>query len=232
MLVRMPSADAAIHRPTMRLGAATIMFVALVAVLGLTSPALSAPVHGGPGEIAVVAAEPNDDGTAVHLELAITYINDGEAAERATVEVSGATPDGMTAGPVDVTTTDVVGTYVVDVPVPGPGDWTFSVVSTFPPATLDVPVTVGAAATETTATTPATSGTEATATSEATATTEAPAGTTAPGSGGEVAASGAEGGYEFDDGDDGTSAGLWVGIAVAVIAAAGGVLYAIRRRGA
>jgi hypothetical protein len=228
------------RRPTMWLGTATILLAILVALVGSTAPALGAPRHGGPGEIAVVAAEPSDDGSAVHLELAVTYVNDGEAAERADVSVSGATPDGQSTGPIDVTTTDVVGTYVVDVPVPGPGDWTFSVVSIFPPATLDVPVTVAAAAPSTDATdSPTTATTDGTtdgttdSSDAVTSDTESGAVTTPTDGGDGVAAGAADSASQGDEDDDGgLGAGPSIALAVGALAAVAGAVYAIRRRGA
>jgi hypothetical protein len=215
----------------MWLGTATIVSAALVVVVGWASPALGAPRHGGPGEMSVVTAEPSADGGAVHLEVAITYIGDGEAAERASVSVSGATPDGQTTGPVDVTMTDVVGTYAADVPVPGPGDWTFSVISTFPPATLDVPVTVDDAAA--TGDTSATSDTDATAETVADTVVDT---TTAEPTTAEAATADASGvaapSIDETDDDDGLGPVEWLVIAVVVLAVASGAAYALRRRGA
>jgi hypothetical protein len=210
-------------RRALLLGAATTV----LAVLGSPGAASAAPAHGGPGEIVVVAAEPTADGSAVHLEIAITYLNDGEAAERATVTVSGTSDAGATAGPVDVTATDVVGTYSANVPVPSPGQWTFAVVSTFPPATTDVPVTVADAAPATTAVNGTVPADTATTAGPTTADSDATADTTATTGGDGVAVSATT----DDDGDDGGLPALaWVGIAIAVVAGAAAVLYAVRRR--
>jgi hypothetical protein len=216
------------RRAIVLLAAATTLSVGVVG----TSQAVAAPRHGGPGEIAIVAAEPSTDGGSVHLEIAITYVNDGEAAERATVSVTGTSGAGATAGPVDVVATDVVGTYVADVPVPEPGAWTFAVVSTFPPATAEVPVAVeGAATTDTGAPVDTADAGAGTTAATGGATTTAPGATTAAPADGAAADEVAAGATDDGDDDGGLPALAWVGIAIAVVAGAGGVLYAVRRGG-
>ena len=120
----------------------------LTAALIFTLTPSAAFAHGGPGSIEVLTTEPVG-GSVVHVEVGITYVNDGEPANRATVSVTGTGPDGAVVVETAMGPGDTAGRYLADVPVTGPGPWTLTVSSAFPPATAEVTVEVPADATST-----------------------------------------------------------------------------------
>lgn len=188
-------------------------WLAAAAVLGLAWMATAAPAlaHGDEGEMAVTVVEQTGPAT-VHVEVGITYANDDDLAQDATVSATLAAPDGTTVGPVPLTLVDESSSkYGAEVEVPSPGTWSVAVTSTEPEAEASGTVEVSADA-------PATSTTSASSASSAGTPTSSDE------AGSDAAAAPAE------DDDESSSGGLVLPLVVigAVVAAVVG--YAVARK--
>jgi hypothetical protein len=109
--------------------------------------------HGDTGSIDPVLVEQVDGRLAIEVQVVVTYVNDAERAEGATVSVVATRADGTTTAPVTLDAASAPGAYVGVVDVPSPGEWTVRIDATSPTATLEVsavPVSEVAASTSTT----------------------------------------------------------------------------------
>jgi hypothetical protein len=118
--------------------------MAVVAALAsmLLGGTRAAGAHGDEGQMSVTVAEQSGPST-VHVEVGITYANDDDLAQEATVSATLTSPDGTVVGPVPLMLVDESSSrYGADVPVPGPGTWALEVTSTGPAAAATGSVTV------------------------------------------------------------------------------------------
>lgn len=96
----------------------------------------------------IITAEPAS-ATEITLEVGITYSNDRDLAEDATVTAMLTGPDGAVAGPFDLPRRSGA-VYATTVPVPSPGSWTVEVTSTTPTAAASTVVDLSDVAPSTT----------------------------------------------------------------------------------
>ena len=111
--------------------------------------------HGDTGTIDPVLVEQLDGRLAIEVQVVVTYVNDAERADGATVTVVASHADGTTTAPVTLAAASAPGAYVGIVDVPTSGEWTVRIDATSPTATLEVaavPVSEVAAATSSTTT--------------------------------------------------------------------------------
>lgn len=182
----------------------------LLCLLALGSvPLLSATpagAHGDDGTLEVLDAVPTPAGDAVTYTVELTYANDGDPVEGASVSATVRRPG---AGPQEPIALASIGEgwYAGRVTFPGPGRWTVAFAAVEPAATVEATYLV-------TATPPPTT----------TPTTSAPATTTtAPEVGASLAA-------DDSDLDEGPPAGLIVGVVLAGAALVVVVIILILRR--
>lgn len=110
--------------------------------------------HGDTGTIEPVLVEQVEGRLAIDLQLVLTYVDDGERAEGATVTAVATSADGTTTAPVTLTPASAPGAYVGVLDVPAAGDWGVRIEASAPDASLEVPpVQVVAAEPGTTTTT-------------------------------------------------------------------------------
>lgn len=95
---------------------------------GLWAVSSPAAAHGDDGRIEIVAAEPAGDVTVAY-ERALTYLNDGDPADGATVTLA-------VVGPVTLEGTGRPGRYAAAVTYPAPGQWAIRLSSLSPTATV------------------------------------------------------------------------------------------------
>lgn len=139
-----PAAEVRPTGPSSDAGTLLALVMAVVAALAsmLLGGTRAAGAHGDEGTMAVTVAEQSGPST-VHVEVGITYANDDDLAQEATVTATLTAPDGTEVGPVPLTLVDETSSkYGADVAVPGPGTWTLAVTSTGPEATATGSVTV------------------------------------------------------------------------------------------
>jgi hypothetical protein len=181
----------------------------LAVVLAVALPATAAGAHGDEGRLEVVSQVPSPDGQTVTFTVELTYANDGDPVEGATVTATLRTPGGSPPAPV-VLTPAGPGSYTGEVLFPGPGQWRVRIASTDPAAEVEATYRAPEAPPPTTP-----------------STTLPPADTPA------TTAPAATGATLADDGDGGGGppAALVLGLVVAGAAlVAGGVLAVLRRR--
>ncbi|MGH9270723.1 MAG: hypothetical protein ACRDZ2_05580, partial [Ilumatobacteraceae bacterium] len=141
----------------------SLLRLALAAVAALLTtfvPSGLAQAHGDDGVIEVTAATA---GTALTItyDILLTYLNDGDLAEDATVSVAADGPGGVTVGPIQLAPTGQPGHYGAAVGFPAPGIWQVRFSSLSPLALLersetiepDIPSTIAVTSTTASATT-------------------------------------------------------------------------------
>lgn len=114
------------------------------AVCFAVASAAVAPVavaHSDEGKLEVVSVTPS--GTTAVITVRLTYGNDGEPVDAATVTVAGDDGAGVRLDPVPMKRTQAAGEYSADVTFPSAGSWNLRVTSVTPAATLTLtqPVT-------------------------------------------------------------------------------------------
>jgi hypothetical protein len=110
--------------------------------------------HGDTGVLEPVLIEQAGDALAIDVQVVLTYGNDGERAEGATVTASAISARGITS--ITLEPASAPGAYVGTLEVPEPGEVTVLVESTDPSATLEVPVVIVEPQVEATTTTTST----------------------------------------------------------------------------
>lgn len=108
--------------------------VCAASAFGLWALSSPAAAHSDDGRIEVIAAEPTGD-LSVAYELALTYVNDGDPADGATVTLAADGTDGAIVGPVTLEATGQPGRYAAAVTYPAPGQWEVRLSSLSPTAT-------------------------------------------------------------------------------------------------
>lgn len=216
-------------RPLLRLTLA-----AVAAMLTAFVSSGLAQAHGDDGVIEVTAATPGAALTITY-DILLTYLNDGDPAEDATVTVAADGSDGVTVGPIQLTPTGQPGHYGAAVTFPAPGIWQVRFSSLSPLALLersetiepDIPSTIAVTSTTTSATTtsPSTSTAGSTTVGE-TSTTSTPPSSTSP----STAASSSTTMTASSSGDDGPPLGLVAAGGLGVVAVATGAIVMVRRR--
>ena len=127
--------------------AAVGLALAAVAFLVLV-PTLPASAHGGPGKIEVLSTTPRPDGASVDVKVRLTFAEDGDAVDAATVTVTGelvgagGTSPAFT--PVTLAAGEEAGTFAGTVALPSAGNWSLRITSVEPPASVTVPVATAA----------------------------------------------------------------------------------------
>jgi hypothetical protein len=176
----------------------------LLAALASTSPA---GAHGDEGEIEVVNTVPQGDGDAVTYTVELTYANDADPVDGATVTATLRGPGGAQP-PVDLPGVGD-GWYAGTVHFPGPGQWRVTFATGDPEATAQVTYRVPEPPPPSTTTVP-----------PATTTTTPPA------------ASDVEDAQLVADegGDDGPPAGMVIGLVVAGLLLVGTAVVVVLRR--
>lgn len=120
--------------------------------------------HGDTGTIEPVLVEQVDGRLAIDVQVVVTYTNDGERAEGATVTAVATHADGTATDAVTLTPASAPGAYVGVLDVPSAGDWTVRIDATTPTATLEVAAVQVVEATSPPSTTSTTSTSSTTAT--------------------------------------------------------------------
>lgn len=195
----------------------------VLAVVCVAAPLLlSAPVavaHGDDGRLEVVSVVPQ--GSTAVVTVRLTYGNDGEHVDSATLTVAGDDGTGTRLDPVAMTRTQAPGEYSALVQFPSAGTWNLRVTSVKPAATATVTQEVSA---DTGVTAPS----ETTVAGPTTPTVAGPTDSAVAG-----AAEPSRATTEKEPADDGGGSGalLWIIGAVALLVVVGaGVLIAGRRR--
>ncbi|MBS1837446.1 MAG: FixH family protein [Actinobacteria bacterium] len=106
----------------------------LCLVLAIAAGAPIAAAHGDEGKLEVVSVTPS--GTTAVVTVRLTYGNDAEAVESATVTIAGDDGAGTRLDPVPMQRTQLPGEYTADVSFPSAGTWKLRVTSVTPAATL------------------------------------------------------------------------------------------------
>jgi len=112
--------------------AAVTVGIAAVTALG---PSVHAAAHSDDGVIEIVTAEPAGP-LAVNYDIALTYTNDGDPADGATVTLAADGPAGAIIGPVPLQPTDQLGHYTTTVTYPTAGAWAIRLSALSPTASL------------------------------------------------------------------------------------------------
>jgi hypothetical protein len=170
-------------------------------------PAHAAMAHGDEGALEVVEATPSDVGSTVTYRVSLTYANDGDPVDGATVTATAVLQGQPPEPPITMTGANG-GIYEATVAFPSAGAWNVQFAADDPVATAQVSFTVEAPPT----------------------TTEAPAASTVPPT---SAVAPDDATLADDEGDsDGPPLFLFVGLAVAAaMLLSAGVALFIRRRG-
>lgn len=121
-----------LRRPLLRLPLAAVA----AALVTTFVPSGLAGAHGDDGVIEVTAATPTAPSTITY-DIFLTYLNDGDPAEEATVTMAADGPDGATVGPIPLTPTGQPGHYGAAVTFPAPGIWQVRLSSLSPLALLE-----------------------------------------------------------------------------------------------
>lgn len=108
--------------------------VALAIAAGLVTLVPLAAAHGDDGRLEAVSVIPSGDTAVVTVRL--TYENDSEPVNAATVTVAGEDGAGARLDPVAMTRTASPGEYAATVTFPSAGTWNLRVTSVNPTATL------------------------------------------------------------------------------------------------
>lgn len=179
-------------------------------MLGLTLLGTAGPAaaHGEEVVLEVVEATPSDEGSSVTYRVALTYENDGDGINGATVTATAFLAGGDAAAPQVLTGTGADGLYEGTIAFSAPGRWRVQFDAADPEAQTTASYRVPAPSPPTT--------------SAATATTLPPA-TTAAG----------EPSLTEDDtetGSDDPPVALLAGLAVAGLVFVGAAVYVVRRR--
>ena len=127
---------------------------ALLVVMASCFVAMVGPAgaHGPEATFTPITQEPVADELAANLRVTLIYDNDAEPVDDATVQVMPVDPSGAEGAQVALARAPEPGTYEGAVPVTASGDWTFTVTSADPEATLDIEVAIPEPAPATTAT--------------------------------------------------------------------------------
>ena len=216
-----------------RLAAVSMSFVAsglLCFVSGLVM-AVAAPVlvgtasaHGDDAIAELVAFTPAADGGSAQVTVRLTFQNDGDPVDDATVTISGDDAAGHTLTPATLDAGAQPGLFEGTLALPGPGTWNLRVTSIEPEASLTFTQTVSAAPTTTTQVAP----TDPTAPTEPTVgAPNAPSGAIDPDEGA-IDPNGGSSPISTDDG--GSSAGWIVVVVAAVVLVAAIVYFSLRLR--
>lgn len=113
------------------------VLAAIVAVLG---GAGAAGAHGDEGVLEVVNAAPGPDGTSVTYTVELTYANDGDVVDGATVTATARRPGGGALAPVPLVGVGP-GSYAGTVTFPSPGDWRVTFATAEPVAEVEATFT-------------------------------------------------------------------------------------------
>lgn len=108
--------------------------VAIAIAVGLVTFVPVAAAHGDDGRLEAVSVVPSGDTAVVTVRL--TYENDSEPVNAATVTVAGEDGAGARLDPVAMTRTAAPGEYAATVTFPSAGTWNLRVTSVNPTATL------------------------------------------------------------------------------------------------
>lgn len=179
-------------------------------MLGLTllGTAGSAAAHGDEVVLEVVEATPSDEGSSVTYRVALTYENDGDGINGATVTATAFLAGGDAAAPQVLTGTGADGLYEGTIAFSAPGRWRVQFDAADPEAQTSASYRVAAPAPPTTSAAPAST---------------PPPPTTAAG----------EPSLTEDDtetGSDDPPVGLLAGLAVAGLVFVGAAVYVVRHR--
>ena len=124
---------------------------AVAAVLGWCG-AVRAPIaaaHGGPIEFEVVAPDvevPPTVGSPAPMEVAISYVEDGDPIDDGTVSAVAVGPSGERLDPLPMATTGTPGHFAATMVFTAAGPWTVRFSSVEPDGSFEVVVTVAAPA--------------------------------------------------------------------------------------
>lgn len=118
----------------------------LLVVLAVPSPA---GAHGDEGELEVIDAFPTPAGNEVTYTVELTYANDGDLVDGATVTARLSQPGAGPQPPVELIAAGA-GRYASTIPFPGPGRWTITFAATEPRAQVRTTYEVPAEPTTTT----------------------------------------------------------------------------------
>ena len=142
-----------------RLAAVSMSFVASSAcsfvaglVMAVAAPVLvgTASAHGDDAIAELVAFTPAPDGASAQVTVRLTFQNDGDPVDEATVTISGDDAAGHTLTPATLDPGAQPGLFEGTLALPGPGTWNLRVTSIEPEASLTFTQTVSAAPTSTT----------------------------------------------------------------------------------
>ncbi|MET0913346.1 MAG: FixH family protein [Acidimicrobiales bacterium] len=184
----------------------------VAAVLGLTLLGAAGPAaaHGDEVVLEVVEATPSDEGSAVTYQVALTYENDGDGINGATVTATAFLAGGDPAAPQALTGTGTDGLYEGTIAFSAPGQWRVQFDAADPEAQAQASATyrVPAPAPPTTSAAPAITLPPPTSVAVEPTLTE----------------------DDTETGGDDPPVGLFAGLAVAGLVFVGAAVYAVRRR--
>jgi len=188
-----------------RLAPALVSAVLGLALLGTAGPAAA---HGDEVELEVVEATPSDEGSSVTYRVALTYVNDGDGINGATVTATAFLAGGDPAPPQALTGTGSDGLYEGTIAFAAPGRWRVQFDAADPEARTSATYRVVAPAPPTTSAAPETTPPPPTsAAAEPTLTED-----------------------DTEAGSDDPPVGLFAGLAVAGLLFVGAAVYVVRRR--
>jgi len=190
--------------------------VCLMVAVVVAAPMAAA--HGDEGKLEVVSVTPS--GTTAVITVRLTYGNDAEPVDAATVTVAGDDGAGVRLDPVPMKRTQAAGEYSTEVTFPSAGTWNLRVTSVTPAASL-------------TLTQPITADPGVTASTDEVTTTVAGADSPTPSTDGAGESSGkpliSPNPVAAND-DSGSGAVPWILVGVAVIVVVAGAAVLISRR--
>ena len=191
--------------PVRPLAPAVVAAVIGLTLLGAADPAAA---HGDEVVLEVVEATPSDEGSAVTYRVALTYENDGDGINGATVTATAFLAGGDPAAPQALTGTGTDGLYEGTIVFSAPGRWRVQFDATDPEAQASATYRVPAPAPPTTSAAPATTLPPATSAAVEPTLTE----------------------DDTETGSDDPPVGLFAGLAVAGLVFVGAAVYVVRRR--
>ena len=100
-----------------------LLVTLLLSIVVVGAGAGPAVAHGGEVRLEVVEQEATADASAVDYLVALTYVNDGDGIDDATVTATPSPDGGPPGDPVTLTPTGTGGGYQGTVFFPGPGRW-------------------------------------------------------------------------------------------------------------
>jgi hypothetical protein len=193
------------------LAPALVSAVLGVVLVGTAGPAAA---HGDEVTLEVVEATASDEGSSVTYRVALTYENDGDGINGATVTATAFPANGEPSAPQTLTGTGADGLYEGTVAFPAPGRWRVQFDVADPAAQASVTYRVAAPTPPTTNAGPST--------------TVPPPTTLPPPTSAAVEPTLTE--DDTDAGDDDPPVGLFAGLAVAGLLFVGAAVYTVRHR--